>query len=74
MAVKLTKQQAIEKLERQIQLIDGLQSSQYTGDSRPAAFKKWQRDTQVAISNIFGEASQHNKDFTDITYTLVFAN
>ena len=33
-------------------------------------FKKWQRDTEVAIENIFGQESRHVADFTSIRYSL----
>lgn len=34
-------------------------------------FKKWHRDTEVAIERIFGEGTRHLKDFTDIHYSLL---
>ncbi|MNQ93999.1 hypothetical protein D3C85_1094920 [compost metagenome] len=34
-------------------------------------FKKWHRDTEVAIERIFGEGTRHLKDFTDIHYSLM---
>ncbi len=33
-------------------------------------FKKWHRDTEVAIERIFGEGTRHTKDFTKIRYSL----
>lgn len=33
-------------------------------------FKKWYRDTEIAIEKIFGESTRHSKDFTDISYSL----
>lgn len=33
-------------------------------------FKKWRRNTEVAIENTFGEAGRHVEDFTNISYTL----
>ena len=33
-------------------------------------FKKWQRDTEVAITNIFGENTRHINDFKEISYSL----
>jgi hypothetical protein len=34
-------------------------------------FKKWHRDTEIAIEKIFGEKTRHTKDFTDIKYSLM---
>lgn len=36
-------------------------------------FKKWYRDTEVAIERIFGEKTRHSKDFEDISYSLRFS-
>ncbi|MBA5603711.1 hypothetical protein H1224_21960 [Pectobacterium aroidearum] len=36
----------------------------------PNGFDKWKRDTQVAIKKIFGENSEHIKDFSGIAYGL----
>ena len=33
-------------------------------------FKKWHRDTEVAIERIFGVESRHTKDFSGIRYSL----
>lgn len=35
-------------------------------------FKKWHRDTEVAIERIFGEGTRHSQDFEDISYFLGF--
>ena len=35
-------------------------------------FKKWRRDTEVAIERIFGKETRHLKDFGDIRYSLSF--
>lgn len=35
-------------------------------------FKKWHRDTEVAIERIFGEGTRHSQDFEDISYSLSF--
>lgn len=35
-------------------------------------FKKWHRDTEVAIERIFGEGARHSQDFEDISYSLSF--
>ncbi|WP_374350678.1 hypothetical protein [Chitinimonas sp.] len=57
---------AVAILTRQMELIDQLQRL----DSGNQAFTKWQRDTEVAIQRIFGEASRHFIDFTTISYSL----
>lgn len=33
-------------------------------------FKKWHRDTEITIANIFGEGTRHTADFTNINYSL----
>lgn len=33
-------------------------------------FKKWHRDTEVAIERIFGEDTRHSRDFESVSYTL----
>jgi len=40
--------------------------------SRSQDFKKWHRDTEVAIERIFGEGTRHSQDFEDISYSLSF--
>lgn len=62
--VKLTKQQAIERLEQQIQQIGSL--AWESSDS--PAFRHWERDTLVAIRYIFGEQSHNVTTFDKITY------
>src|SRR5207249_11280348 len=50
--------------ERQIQLIDLLkQRPRFSPD-----FKKWKRDTEVALSYIFGDYSRHSADFEQIHF------
>jgi len=34
-------------------------------------FKKWHRDTEVAIERIFGEKTRHSQDFENISYSLM---
>jgi hypothetical protein len=34
-------------------------------------FKKWYRDTEVAIERIFGQKTRHTQDFEDISYSLM---
>lgn len=62
----MTKTQATDKLitlkERAIPLVKERRGGQ--------DFKKWYRDTEVAIERIFGEGTRHSKDFADIRYSL----
>jgi predicted nucleotide-binding protein len=62
----LTKKGALEKLERLINEIDQVKSK---GRKAPD-FKKWKRDTEIAIAYIFGEESRHLNDFNKIGYSL----
>jgi hypothetical protein len=65
----MTKEKAIEKLQRQLKLIDDLISKPKFSQN----FGKWQRDTEVAIERIFGADTRHLKDFTEIHYSLPIA-
>ena len=46
----MKKEEAIEKLKRQIQLIDNLKSQPIFSQD----FTKWKRDTEISIEWIFG--------------------
>jgi len=59
---------AIELLERQQERGRKLKSVRRGS----AEFKKWHRDTEVAIERIFGIDSRHTKDFSGISYSLGF--
>lgn len=62
----MEKQQAIARLEKQRSEITGLKQ-------RPSfvpEFKKWYRDTEIAIQKIFGGSNRHLRDFTKISYSL----
>lgn len=63
----MNKSEAVERLDslkaRAAQLASMPRGSQ--------DFKKWHRDTEVAIERIFGEGTRHLKDFTDIHYSLM---
>jgi hypothetical protein len=61
------KEEAIAKLRRQLDSIDELRRT----PRRDPAFKKWHRDTEVAIERIFAEGTRHLKDFTGIRYSLM---
>jgi predicted nucleotide-binding protein len=56
---------AIEKLERQRQALLNLQA---TG-VEDAAFKKWKRDTELAVDYVFGKTTRHLPDFNSVSWT-----
>lgn len=57
---------AIEKLQRQLSEVDPL-----LGVRRGSPeFKRWHRNTEVAIENIFGHDTRHITDFTSLRYSL----
>lgn len=61
-----TKADAIAKLQRQIDQIDTVLGK----PRRSPEFKKWYRDTEITIQNIFGESTRHLKDFTSIAFSF----
>ena len=64
------KSEAIEKLQRQLNLIDEIKSKpRFSPD-----FEKWRRDTEVAIEYIFGQGTRHIQDFTSISYSASVAS
>jgi len=62
----ISKEKAIKKIESLIGRIDELQKTRRGS----AQFKKWIRDTQVALEHIFGKESRHISDFNQIRYSL----
>jgi len=62
----MEKQKAIGILQRQIALIGTLKQRKRFSPQ----FKKWHRDTQIAIERIFGKDGRHLSDFTKIRYNL----
>lgn len=62
----LPKSQAIEKLQRQFAEIDPLLRI-HRGSPE---FKRWHRNTEIAIENVFGHDTRHIKDFTSLRYSL----
>lgn len=62
----MNKQQAIEKLETLINKANEL--VQVPRGSQD--FKKWNRDTEVAIERIFGGETRHLQDFQGVRYSL----
>jgi len=61
----MTRDEAKAKLIRQR---DQIQTVMGCTTSSPE-FKKWRRDTELAIAHIFGEGTRHLKDFTSLNYT-----
>jgi REase_DpnII-MboI len=62
----LTKNQALEKLQRQIAEIDQVVRLRRGSPE----FKRWHRNTEVTIENVFGHDTRHIKDFTSLHYSL----
>lgn len=60
----LSKEKATEKISSLIEQINELQKIKRGS----AQFKKWIRDTQVALEHIFGKESRHISDFNKIRY------
>lgn len=66
-----SKEKAIEKINSLVERIDKLEKL----ERGSAQFKKWVRDTQVAVEHIFGKGSRHITDFNQIRYSLgAFSN
>ncbi|WP_199878964.1 hypothetical protein [Salinivibrio kushneri] len=59
----------IEAIER-LQILKGKAEKLADMPRGSQDFKKWHRDTEVAIERIFGEGTRHYKDFTNIQYSL----
>ncbi len=64
--MEFSKEKAIEKIESLIERIDELQKI----ERGSAQFKKWIRDSQVALEYIFGKESRHITDFNQIRYSF----
>lgn len=62
----LSKEQATEKLQRQSSIVSELKLKSRLSPE----FKKWYRDTEVAIEKSFGSDTRHLKDFNKINYSL----
>lgn len=63
---RLPKDRALSKLREQLAAIPCLKRlGQFS-----AEFKKWHRDTQVAIERIFGKEGRHLRDFNGVEYSL----
>jgi hypothetical protein len=62
----MTKDEATAVLREQIEEAEELKSIERNSPQ----FKKWRRDTEVAIGRIFGDDTRHLNDFTNISYSL----
>ena len=62
----MDKKEAIERFQNQIRHIEQLM----TKSRKDPEFKKWKRNTEVLIENVFGEDKRHIKDFNSIRYSL----
>ena len=60
-----TKAIAIERIQKALDVIPALNQKPY--DSHD--FKKWRRDTRLALENIFAAKSDRVKEFTQITFS-----
>ena len=63
-----TKAKAIERLQKALDAIPELKQLK----SGSPEFRKWRRDTEVALANTFGDKSRHIQDFTNIRYSPMF--
>lgn len=61
-----SKADAVAKLQRQIDQITVVRSK----PEHSPEFKKWYRDTEITIQNVFGDNTRHLKDFTDISFSM----
>lgn len=66
-AKTVTKNESVEKLQRQIAAIKELTQEREGSPS----FTKWRRDTAVVIAKIFGAEAKHTKEFEDLRYGLM---
>jgi hypothetical protein len=69
--LQMKKDEKIDRLKRQLGMIPDLKNRRRDCPE----FKKWHRDTEVAIERIFGAGTRHLQDFDDISYTFsAFSN
>jgi hypothetical protein len=62
----MKKEDALQKLQRQRDLIDDLKlKPRFSQD-----FKKWRRDTEIAIEKIFGSNKRQIADFKNVDYVI----
>ena len=66
-----SKEKAMERIRKARDAITELRSPEVLQDqSSSPEFKKWHRNTEIAITNIFGEESRHIEDFKNVRYQL----
>ncbi|MBS9394050.1 MAG: hypothetical protein HEQ30_13160 [Dolichospermum sp. OL01] len=70
----MKKEDAIEKLKRQIQLINNLQYIIPGTQYREKGFIKWKRDTAILIEQIFEKYPRHIQEFKNIFYSISAPN
>lgn len=63
------KGKAIQRLQKALNAIEDLKQL----SSSSPEFQKWERNTEIAIANTFGENSRHVRDFTSIGYASPIA-
>ena len=68
--LKPTKQQAIERLQKELDEIVDLKNIAYQSEQ----FTQWNRNTRVAIQHAFGDDSGHVKEFSEIRYSSPYAS
>ncbi|MFA6054750.1 MAG: nucleotide-binding protein [Thermodesulfovibrionales bacterium] len=61
----MEKEKIIEKLNERLKSLLGLSASAASDPS----FKKWRRDTDVALEHLFGKDTRHIRDFRGVRYT-----
>lgn len=65
---KPTKAKSIARLQRQLAKIPALKKQRHGSPE----FTKWRRDTEIAVTNTFGEDTQHIEEFASISYSARF--
>jgi len=61
----MEKQKIIEKLKERIESLRTLPAIA----AKDATFKKWRRDTDVALEHLFGKDTRHIRDFRGVSFT-----
>jgi hypothetical protein len=66
--MKLTKQEAIEKLNAVVLRITALENQKSFSED----FQRWQHDARALLKHIFPDDKEYVKEFDDISYSLSF--
>lgn len=66
--MKLTKQEAIQKLDALVSRIPSLENQKSFSED----FKKWQHDARALLKHAFPTDNEYVKEFDDISYSLGF--